>query len=334
MSKVFVTGIAGFMGSHIADSYLNKGWEVVGIDSLIGGDLRNVPEGAEFLKTDCLDRFTYDRLLAGSDLVYHCAATAYDGLSVFAPAYVYRNIAQATVEVATASVVAEVGRFVQCSSMARYGNLKAPFTENMRPEPDNPYGLAKVAAEEIVKNLFETHGGEWVIAVPHNIIGPRQRYIDPYRNVASIMINRMLRGLQPYIYGDGSQQRCFSFIDDVIFCLERLGTQENVVGETINIGPDEGTISILGLAQEIASLLDFELDPIFVADRPREVALAMCSSDKARELLGYETRTTLTQGLTSMIHWIEDSGVSDFIYNIELEINTAATPVTWTNKLI
>lgn len=334
MTKAFVTGVAGFLGSHIAERLRDLGWEVRGIDNLRGGREANVPEGVEFHVVDCLDRDRYQPLIASTDLVYHCASAAYDGLSVFSPAFVYRNTAQATVEVASASVAAGVRRFVYCSSMARYGALTAPFTEDMEPAPANPYGLAKHAAELIVRNLLQTHGGEYSIAIPHSIIGPRQRYDDPYRNVASIMINRMLRGRQPVIYGDGSQTRCFSFVQDVLFCLESMGTSPLAAGETINIGPDEGDVTILDLAREIATLLDFDLDPIFVPARPLEVDYATCSADKARRLLGYQTSASLRDGLLSMIEWIESQGPTDFSYDLDIEINNDMTPLTWVQKLI
>lgn len=332
--KVFVTGIAGFLGSHVAERFLHLGWDVAGIDNLAGGRESNVPTGAEFRVEDCLNRDAYLDLIKRSDVVYHCACAAYDGLSTFSPAYVYRHTVQATVEVVSAAAASGVAHFVHCSSMARYGELSAPFTEDMTPVPVNPYGLAKHASELIVKNVFETHGGTYSIAVPHNIIGPRQRYDDPYRNVASIMVNRMLRGKQPVIYGDGSHKRCFSFIDDVIFCLERMGTAEQAVGETINIGPDEQTVTILALAETLADLLNFNLDPIFVPNRPLEVEVATCSADKARRLLGYETGTDLRNGLRSLIDWIDEQGPTDFKYDLDIEIMTPSTPSTWVDKLL
>jgi UDP-glucose 4-epimerase len=332
--RVFVTGMAGFLGSHLAERFRDLGHEVRGIDNLAGGELGNVPSGVEFRALDCLDRSSYMSFMDGSDVVYHCAAAAYDGLSHFSPAFVFRNTAQATVDVASAAVSSGVGRFVHCSSMARYGGLPAPFTEDQTPAPVSPYGHAKRVSELVVANLFDTHGGEWSIAVPHNIIGPRQRFDDPYRNVAAIMINRMLSGLQPVIYGDGSHRRCFSFVDDVVYCLAQMATSPAAADEIINIGPDEGTVTILELVQEIACLLDFPLDPIFVPERPSEVETATCSADKARRLLGYETSTSLRGGLTAMIEWISHRGPRDFVYDLDVEIVTESTPRTWVEKLI
>src|SRR5215475_5768435 len=152
--KVFISGIAGFLGSHLADRFSDRGWRVCGIDNLAGGSARNVPAGADFLVADCCDRGSYAHLLSGADLVYHCACAAYDGLSIFAPSFVFKNTAQATVDLATATISAGAGRFVHCSSMARYGALTPPFTEDMQPEPVTPYGLAKHTSELMIKNLL------------------------------------------------------------------------------------------------------------------------------------------------------------------------------------
>ena len=136
--------------------------------------------------------------------------------------------------------------------MARYGHHdKMPYREDYECRPQDPYGIAKKAGEDVLKNLCETHGVEYVIAVPHNIVGPRQKYDDPFRNVMSIMLNRMLQGKQPIIYGDGEQQRCFSYIDDCLYCLNALAFQEDVVGEVVNIGPDEESCTINHLPLEI-----------------------------------------------------------------------------------
>jgi UDP-glucose 4-epimerase len=334
MPRAFVTGVAGFLGSHVAEHFGSLGWDVGGIDNLSGGSVANVPEGVRFRRADCLESGSYNGLIEGADLVFHCAASAYDGLSLFSPALVYRDTVQATVETVTAAVRADVGRFVHCSSMSRYGAQPAPFTEDLVPQPVTPYGLAKVASEQIVANLFSTHGGEYAIAVPHSIIGPRQRFDDPYRNVAAIMINRMLRGMQPVIYGDGSSVRCFSFVADVISCLANMGLRPEASGEIINVGPDEESVTILELAEHIATLLDFPLDPKFVAPRPGEVTHATCNSDKARRALGYRTTTTLDVGLRSTIDWIARTGPREFVYNLPLDIVNEHTPTTWVDRIM
>ena len=331
--RVFVTGVGGFLGSHLADAMLSDGCEVVGIDNLIGGELDNVPEQVEFHQIDCNDFEAVRRLSQGCGIVYHCAATAYEGLSVFSPHIVTQNIVSASVSVFSAAIANKAKRIVMCSSMARYGALAPPFLEDQKPQPQDPYGIGKLAAEDILRNLCTTHGVEYVIAVPHNIIGPRQKYDDPFRNVASIMINLMLQNRQPIIYGDGSQRRCFSFIDDCLYCLKEMSFRENVVGNIVNIGPDEEVVTILDLATRIANQLRFNLNPIFLPGRPQEVEHAICSSNKARKLLNYQTTVDLDTGLSHMIDYIKRRGTRGFKYHIDLEIVNERTPETWTKRL-
>lgn len=332
--KVFVSGAAGFLGSHLAEAFIQRGAEVAGCDNLIGGELSNLPEGIQFEAADCCDVEAMKRLTRGSDLVYHCAAIATEGLSVFSPALIAQHVYQNTAALLAATASNGVGRFVNCSSMARYGDAQAPFTEETRPQPVDPYGIAKYAAELLVKNVADTHGFEYVIAVPHNIIGPKQKYDDPYRNVASIMINRMLQGKQPIVYGDGGQKRCFSFVQDCVDPLIKMGSQPNVAGEIINIGPDEEYISILDLARTIAELMGFPLDPIFVTERPREVRYATCSADKARRLLDYKTKVSLRDGLQSIIDWVRSNGTRPFEYHLPIEIDSPLVPDTWKKRMM
>lgn len=331
--KVFITGIAGFLGSYIAEAMIIDGHEVSGCDNLIGGYLENVPDDADYYQADCNDYNKMVQLTKGVDVVYHTACTAYEGLSVFSPRLVCSNTYMNTVSVAAAAITNGVKRFVFCSSMERYGGQETvPFTEDMECKPQDPYGISKFSAEQVLKCLCQVHGMELVIAVPHNIIGPRQKYDDPYRNVASIMINLMLQGRQPVIYGDGEQKRCFSFVQDDVFCLKKLAFQENVAGEVINIGPDEEFVSINHLASVIAGLLDFKLHPVYMPDRPQEVKLAACSADKARRMLGYRTEYTLEQGLNEMIQYIKEKGVKKFRYHLPIEIISDKTPKTWKDR--
>ena len=334
MGLVVVTGVAGFLGSHIADAYLAKGWKVRGIDNLLGGSLDNVPAGVEFYNHDLDYLEAISPVFVGADLVIHSACTAYEGLSVFSPALVVRNTVQTSVNVMTASIRANVPKFVYMSSMARYGsNHGDVFVETLEPKPQDPYGIAKLSAEQLLQNLAKVHGVELVVLVPHNIVGARQKFDDPFRNVASIMTNRMLQGKQPVIYGDGTQLRCFSFIQDVIAPIMQACESPKAVGQVINIGPDESPISILELAERLADIIGFELDPIFMPGRPQEVYVALCSSDKARQLLGYETTVTLDQGLRDLVDWIRPR-VKDFRYHLPIEIDSDLTPKTWTQRLI
>ena len=153
-----------------------------------------MPPEAEFYQYDCRDFNAMAKVMRGCELVFHCAATAYEGLSVFSPAMVMDNIVTGSVAVFSAAIANGARRIVFCSPMARYGTNEVPFLESYAPRPQDPYGIAKVAAEHALMNLAGVHGVEYAIAVPHNIIGARQKFDDPYRNVASIMANLMLQG--------------------------------------------------------------------------------------------------------------------------------------------
>ncbi len=327
--RILVSGAAGFLGSHLAEAMVAAGHSVVGCDNLVGGYLDNVPAGCEFHEADCTDLPAMRRLTKGVDAIYHCAAYPYEGLSVFSPSLVNNSIYQATSSVLSAFVQNRGKRFIFLSSMARYGTNETPFTEEMPTRPVDPYGLSKVASEELVKMMAGIFGFEFVIAVPHNIIGPRQKYDDPFRNVAAIFINCMLQGKQPIIYGDGEQKRCFSFVQDCVDPLVRMLDSADAVGETINIGPDEEFVSINELARTVAELLHFDLSPVYLADRPQEVRQATCAADKARRLLGYRTSHTFREGIEEMADWIRARGPKPFAYHLEVEIVNEMTPKNW-----
>ncbi len=332
--KIFITGVAGFLGCHLAKRMLELGHSVGGNDNMIGGEKDNIPNNTKFFDIDCTDYEEMKKAIKGYDIVYHCAATAHEGLSVFSPYTITRNIYEATVSTVTAAITNKVKRFVYCSSMARYGSQKFPFTEDMLTKPQDPYGIAKVAGEDTLKLLADVHGMEWNIAVPHNIVGPNQKYDDPFRNVLSIFINRNLQGKPALIYGDGEQKRCFSYIDDCIFCLEKMAFDKNINKEIINIGPDEEAISVKNLADLIANELGFNGKPEFISDRPQEVKVATCSADKARKILNYETKTSLKDSIKYTADYIKKKGTRPFKYYLPVEIVNEKTPDAWIKKLI
>ena len=217
--------------------------------------------------------------------------------------------------------------------MARYGNQKPPFTEDMNPAPVDPYGVAKVAGENILKLLADLNNMEWNIAVPHNIIGPNQKYDDPFRNVVSIFINRNLQNKPAIIYGDGKQKRCFSYIDDVIFCLEKLALDKNINKWIVNVGPDEEEVTIKSCRNN-CKRNGFNENPIYLADRPKEVKFATCNSDKSRKMLNYKTKTSLKDAIKKTIEYIKKNGVKPFKYYLPVEIINDKTPESWVKKLI
>jgi len=334
LQKILITGVAGFLGSHLATKLADLGHEVLGVDNMSGGYKDNIPTNVKFFKFDCCDLKKMNDVMKDIDVVYHCAATAHEGLSVFSPYEITKNNYLASVSVFTAAVSKKVRRIIFCSSMARYGDQKTPFTEDMKPKPVDPYAISKVAAENVLINLCELNNIEWVIAVPHNIIGPKQKYDDPFRNVVSIMINRMLQKKSPIIYGDGEQKRCFSYIDDCISCLIPMLDQKNLDKQIINIGPDEEFVTINTVSEICSNITGSNLKPIYKKDRPREVKHATCSADKARKFLNYNTTTDLKTGIRKTFDYIKKRGPKPFDYHINIEIENELTPVSWLKKEI
>jgi UDP-glucose 4-epimerase len=332
--KVFITGIAGFLGSNLADWCLKKNYQVSGCDNLVGGEKENFKDlDVEFFNIDCENLEEMTRAMKGVDVLCHAASYAHEGLSSVSPTLICRNNMMGSVATFTAAIKNNVKRIVFCSSMARYGAIPIPYKEEDVPNPVDPYGVTKLAAENILKILSKTYGFEYNIAVPHNIIGPRQKYDDPFRNVASIMVNLMLQKRKPIIYGSGEQKRCFSDIDDCMSCLDKLMFDDNIKNEIVNIGPDEEFITINQLFGIISNKLKFNETAIYKKERPNEVFEAMCSSDKARKLLNYKTNVSLSESMDKMIDYIKNRGTKEFKYNYPIEINTSITPETWTKKL-
>ena len=274
------------------------------------------------------------KITKGADIVIHTAALAHEGLSNFSPKSIVSNNVVGSTSVFTAAIKNNVKRIVYCSSMARYGNIKIPFREEDEPFPIDPYGISKLAAEKILINLYKTHNFEYNIAVPHNIIGPNQKYDDPYRNVVSIMVNLMLQNKRPYIYGDGEQKRSFSDVEDCIYCLEQMALRKDVKSQVFNIGPDEEFTTINELYSLLSNKVKFNKSPIYVDDRPNEVKYSLCSSDKARKILNYKTTVLLNESVDKVVEFIKKNGTKKFDYElVDLEINNNLTPKTWKDRL-
>ena len=330
---IFITGIAGFLGSNLADFYLKKKYKVSGCDNLVGGSLENIDKKINFHKVDIENFSKLSNIMKDVDVVCHAAAYAHEGLSNFSPVMFAQNNVVGSTSVFTAAIKNNVKRIVYCSSMARYGSLKPPFNEKDKPNPVDPYGISKLAAEKILQNLCETNNVQYNIAVPHNIIGPKQKFDDPFRNVVSIMTNLMLQNRNPIIYGDGKQKRSFSDINDCIYCLDKLLFDKKINKEIINIGPDENYITINELYEILSNKLQFNKPAKYYKDRPNEVKYAKCSSEKARLLLGYKTTVSLQDSIQKVVDYVNLKGPKEFLYNYEIELNNKLVPITWKKKL-
>lgn len=335
MKSVYITGIAGLVGSHLARRFQAEGYRVTGCDTLIGGYEANVPQGIAWDRCDILDLDPLTESMKGANLVLHTAALAYEGLSVFSPKTITENIYSGTASVATAAIRNGVELLVNCSSMARYGHADPPFTESTVPRPTDPYGMAKLNAEQLLNLLSEIHGLKVVHVVPHNIIGVGQRYDDPYRNVVAIIINRLLQGKSVILYGDGTQKRSFSCIDDCVDPILRIVEGSDVAnGDIFNIGPDGNEIALVDLVQLIAAHCGTRPSIEYLPLRPREVEMAWCSSEKAKATLDYRPQKTLDDGIREIVEWVRRVGPRPFRYHLPLEIVNEHTPRTWTDRIL
>ena len=269
--------------------------------------------------------------LRGADVVYHLAADATEGRSQFTPWRCTMDGLAASVQVFAAAAAVGVKRIVFTSSMAVYGDQQPPFTEEMEPRPVDIYGVMKAGAERCLQILAETHGFEYVILRPHNVFGPRQRLEDPFRNVVGIFANRLMRGLPMVIYGDGGQERAFSYIGDVIGPIAEAGIRAEVANQVFNVGTDQ-QVTVRSLAELIACAMGMTGPaPVeHVPERPREVRRAWADNSLWWRTTGQEppAATPLGAGLSATVAWARNLGPQEPRY-VDLEISSEALPETW-----
>lgn len=308
MKSILITGVAGFVGSRFADWVVENKPEytVVGIDNLSGGYIENVNDKVIFHKMDV----SYDNLKPlfeehRFEYVFHFAAYAAEGLSPFIRKFNYDNNIGATVNIINECINYDVKRLVYTSSMSVYGRGKGEgvrFDENDRQAPIDPYAISKYACEMDIEVAGEQHGLDWCIIRPHNIYGMKQCIWDKYRNVIGIWMNNILNDRPITIYGDGTQTRAFSYIDDNLEPFWNAAVSEKCSKQIINVGGTEGTT-----IQECADILmDITgAKDIVYLEKRHEVHYAVPSYKKSVELLGYKQTTQLPEGMAKMWEWAQ-----------------------------
>ncbi len=320
MNKVLITGVAGLLGSRLADWIIeNTDGEVVGIDDLSGGYIENVNSEVTFYKKnlvtddieDLFDKYDFD-------IVYHFAAYAAEGLSPFIRQFNYENNLVTTSRIINQCITHDINRLVFTSTMAVYGHGNPPFDERDLPQPIDPYGVAKYACEMDIKIAGEQHGLDWCIIRPHNVYGEKQNIWDRYRNVLGIWMYQCMNGDDMTIFGDGEQTRAFSFIDDTLEPMWKVGIQDNCSKEIINIGGTK-----FYTIKEANNILREVIDAgdIVHLEPRHEVKDAHPTWQKSVELLGYEDKTTLYDGLKQMWDWAQKQPMRDRFVWGEYEID-------------
>jgi UDP-glucose 4-epimerase len=328
MKRVLITGVAGFIGSHVADECLRMGFEVVGLDDLSGGYLENVPDGVDFRQGSIVDvEFLSDLWAEGRfDYVYHLAAYAAEGLSHFIRRFNYTNNVIGSANLVNQAVVNEASCFVFTSSIAVYGANQTPMTEAMTPLPEDPYGIAKYAVELDLKAAQQMFGLPYVIFRPHNVYGERQNIADRYRNVIGIFMNQVMRGERMTVFGDGLQTRAFSHVQDVAPVIARSAEVPGAFGGVFNVGADEPH-TVLRLAEEVAAA--FDVEPL-VEHLParHEVVHAFATHDRVREVFAPPTPLPLTAGIRRMAEWVRARGPMQPVEFDEIEV-AVNLPPSW-----
>lgn len=341
--RILVTGVGGLHGSWEAEMLLALGYAVYGVDDLSGGYRRNVPKGCRFTKLDLRNRGAVDRYLkrVRPDVIFHDAAFATEGGSQFTPINSTERNLMMYLYLLVPAVRYGLRKIVLASSMSVYGGQKPPFTEDLPRAPEDVYAVSKASMEHLTELLARVHGFQYTIIRPHNVYGPRQNLADPYRNVISIWINALMHGKPFYIYGDGTQRRAYTFIEDFTPYVVKAGLGKRFHGEIFNIGPRE-EISLNDLAKLVLKEFFGGLDrtprrfhPIYLrAGRPLEVRHAFSSQRKAERMLGYKTTVPIDEGVRRMVAWAKSVGPQPFKYLTGgLELVSKSTPPTWTKRL-
>lgn len=306
MKSILITGVAGLIGSRMADWIIENHpeYEVVGIDNLFGGYIENINDKVVFYKRDLStdnigDIFDKHKF----EYVYHFAAYAAEGLSPFIRKFNYSNNILSTVNIINECINHDVKRLIYTSSMSVYGwglTKGKIFDEEDTPQPIDPYGISKYACEMDIKVAGEQHGLDWCIIRPHNVYGIKQNIWDKYRNVLGIWMYKILNNEPMLIYGDGEQTRAFSYIDDCLESFWNAAVLPEASKEIVNVG---GVVpyTINNAAKTLCNITGY--DNVKHVEKRHEVKEAIPSFEKSMNLLGYNQTTSLEDGLKEMWGW-------------------------------
>lgn len=308
MAKALVTGGAGFIGSHVAGHLVAAGHDVTVVDDLSGGFVDNVPLGCTFVNGSVSDSDFVAQLFDGNhfDYVFHLAAYAAEGLSHFIRRFNYINNVIGSVNLINAAVRSGAERFVFTSSIAVYGAAQLPMSETTVPQPEDPYGIAKYAVELDLKAAHELFGLEYTIFRPHNVYGEHQNIGDKYRNVVGIFMNQIMQDKPLTIFGDGTQTRAFSYIDDVAPVIASCVDVDESTGQVFNIGADRPH-PVIQLAHVVSHAFGVEPEITFLPPR-NEVLHAYATHDKLKEVFGERQLVPLEIGIGRMASWAKEVG--------------------------
>lgn len=306
--SVLITGGAGFIGSHVTDELIAMGMDVVVLDDLSGGFIENVNPEAQFVEGSINDEKLVNSLFEKHSFtyVYHLAAYAAEGLSHFIKKFNYENNLIGSVHLINAAINHEVKCLVFTSSIAVYGKNQLPMTEDLIPQPEDSYGVAKLSVEQELKISKEIFDLDYIIFRPHNVYGERQNIGDKYRNVIGIFMNQIMQDKPLTIFGDGEQTRAFTYIGDVAPIIAKAPLVDEAYGEVFNIGSDK-CCTVNYLAEKVGQAMGSKIEIRYLPER-KEVKHAYANHRKAKEIFSHCNEYSLEEGLEKMAGWAKKAG--------------------------
>lgn len=308
MPTALVTGVAGFIGSNLADTLLERGYSVRGVDNFLTGrksNLASLDEDESFLfhEADIRDSKTMSNLMEGVDYVFHQAAVPSVPRSVEDPVTTTDGNCTGTATILNAARHADVETAVVASSSSVYGSSETlPKVETMEESPESPYALSKYYTEKLALQFSDLYDIDTAALRYFNIFGPRQDPEGEYAAVIPKFINLMLDGEQPVIYGDGEQSRDFTYIDNAVQA-NILAAEGDVTGEAFNVGTG-GRVTVNELVKSLNDLHGTNIEPIYDDPRPGDVRHSHADISKAQDLLGYEPEIGFEKGIERTIEYL------------------------------
>lgn len=323
---ILITGIAGFIGSRLAQWIKNHHpeVEVVGLDNFSGGFKENIPDGVRWIDCDITDSkklsevFDTFSTVEKIDYVYHCAAYASEGRSNHIRSFIHQNNTVGTANVIN-ECIKHTAHLIFFSSVAVYSG-DAPFGETTLPNPIDEYGLSKYMSEQSIKIAGKHQGLRWTIVRPRNVYGPGQNLFDPSRNLFGILCFNALNNRPIKIFGNGSNERSFTHINDI---LEPLWKAKDYDGEIFNLG-SKYVYTVAGAVDAFCKVADYW--KVENMEARHEVPSAYCDTKKSEEFLGYRDKTSLEDGIKEMWMWAKTQKMRPLMEPPRLEVSINAHP--------
>mgnify|MGYP000217451325 CR=1 FL=1 len=311
MKTALVTGAAGFIGSHLAEGLLDRGYRVRGVDTFETGTRQALEplvdrEGFSFAEVDIRDTAGVAAVVDGVDYVFHQAAVASVPRSIEEPVKATDINCTGTATVLDAARNADVDTVVVASSSAVYGSSEElPKVESMAVQPESPYALSKHYTEQLAVQCSELYDIDTVALRYFNVFGPRQDPEGEYAAVIPKFIELMVNGERPVIYGDGEQSRDFVFVEDVVRA-NVLAAEGDATGVAVNVAAGE-RITINELVARLNDVLGTDIEPKYDDPRPGDVRHSVADLELAQEALGYQPEVKFREGLEQTAEWFEEN---------------------------